>query len=224
MDPSQDPATNPYAAPTADLGTAATQYGDDDATLQLAEPIRREHLSHEASVRSVGLLYLLGGFFGVLSLIGLLVSGGFALSGQGGMGAAEASIIVVTLLITGGFTAVQILLGLGLRWLKGWARIGTILMTGLTLAYFAFVMAVSTLGGGMPIGGVIMLLFFTAIPSYIMWLMLCAKGRYVFTPEYQAIRAVTPHIKYQTSIIVKIAIALLLVIILIGIIALFVSG
>ena len=60
------PELNPYAATSA---TLATNLGTD------AELIRQQHLSHEASVKSIGLLYWLGGFFGCLLSIGYVIGG-----------------------------------------------------------------------------------------------------------------------------------------------------
>jgi hypothetical protein len=43
------------------------------------------------------------------------------------------------------------------------------------------------------------------------------EARFIMTPEYQRIIAATPHVKYKTSILVKVLLALLLIL-LIGII------
>jgi hypothetical protein len=48
------------------------------------------------------------------------------------------------------------------------------------------------------------------INGYILYLVFSEKGRRVFSPEYQEIIRQTPHVKYQTSIIVKIFVGLLL--------------
>ena len=45
------------------------------------------------------------------------------------------------------------------------------------------------------------------IVGYILYLMLSEKGSVVFSPAYKEIIARTPHIKYRTSLILKIALA-----------------
>jgi len=61
---------------------------------------------------------------------------------------------------------------------------------------------------GFPIG--------TVINGYILYLFLSKKGRTVFTPEYQEVIASTPEIKYRTSIIVWIFLAVLAGLLLLG--------
>jgi len=69
---------NPYQPPTADLE------GPIDPELADAEAIRKAHINHEASVRSVGLLYYIGTFALAIATIGQLmmfdsVQGGLSL-------------------------------------------------------------------------------------------------------------------------------------------------
>ncbi len=61
-------ATNPYATPRSDVGTRVV-------TSPEAVEIRRAHIRHEASVRSVGTLYYVStlGFVGI-AFVGLLAS------------------------------------------------------------------------------------------------------------------------------------------------------
>lgn len=102
---------NPYAA-TASSAEAVSIAIDD------AELTRRKYLSHEASIQSVGLLYMLGAAFSMLTVLGLL---------------------------------------------------------------------------GIPIG--------TLISLSILYLLLSEKGRMVFSPEYKAVIAATPHVRYRTSLV-----------------------
>ena len=89
-----------------------------------AEQIRTEHIKHEASVKSIGLLYFLGGT--VLLLLGLLsFFGGQAVSVLAGLAFA-------------GIGAGQIATAIGLRKLKSWARIPTGILSGIGLLGFPF--------------------------------------------------------------------------------------
>jgi hypothetical protein len=164
---------NPYAppmAPVADVSSADSH----------AEAIRREHIKHEASVRSIGGLYLFGGVLGTLGGIALLAST---------MGVDEQRAIVVA---AGAayvlFSVLSLVVGLGLRKLQPWTRIATI-------AFSCFGLL------AIPIG--------TLINGYILYLMVAAKGKRIFTPDYAAIIAATPHIKYRTSLVLWIAVGLL---------------
>jgi ABC-type multidrug transport system permease subunit len=62
---------------------------------------------------------------------------------------------------------------------------------------------------GFPIG--------TLINAYILYLFLSKKGRTVFSPGYQEVIAATPDVKYKTSIVVWIFIALVLAFIVIAV-------
>jgi hypothetical protein len=148
-----------------------------------AEEVRKEHIKHEASVKSVGFLYLLGGTL-------VLVFGGIGLVGVGASAPAADAMMGV------GFGAVIVLMGvlylatgLGLRRLKPWSRIVAGIFAGIGLL-------------GFPFG--------TIINAYILYLLLSGKGRMVFSSEYQTIIEQTPHIKYRTSIIVWIFLGILL--------------
>ena len=46
------------------------------------------------------------------------------------------------------------------------------------------------------------------IVGYILYLLLSPKGSVVFSPAYKEIIAQTPHIKYRTSLILKIVLVL----------------
>ena len=153
---------NPYSAPTA----VVAEVGIDAE----AEAVRREHISVEASLRSVGLLYYLG-------TIGLIVTGLVMFVGLFDIG-------MLSLV----FGVAMGVVGYGLRTLKPWVRIPAIVLAALGLL-------------GFPVG--------TLINGYVLYLLLCAKGRYIFTPEYEEIRKATPHVHYRTSIVVWIFVGFL---------------
>jgi hypothetical protein len=95
----------------------------------------------------------------------------------------------IGLLIAG---AAQLSAGYGVRALRGWGRaVGCVLSA---LGLFAF-----------PVG--------TLINGYILYLFLSKKGRTIFAPEYQDVIAETPDVKYRTSIVVWIVLALLVILV-----------
>ena len=61
---------NPYAPPKAEVADMT------QATTQ-AEVVRQEHIKHESSIRSTGMLYYLSGFM-MLVLAVILLAGGIA--------------------------------------------------------------------------------------------------------------------------------------------------
>lgn len=171
------PPSNPYAPPSARLVA--------DGTPDDAEAIRRELLQHEARLRSIGLLYLLGGgfylliaAFGVVGLLTSLVDGDTADLGFGLIGVAA----------LGTFGAGFVWIGLGLRRLHEKVRLATTILAVLGLL-------------GFPLG--------TLISAYILWALHGDKGKRVMTPEYRAVVVATPHIRYRTSWLVWLVLALL---------------
>lgn len=152
-----------------------------------SEEIRKEHLKHEASIRSVGFLYLLGGVFSALGAAGMLVASITSRSALGGF-----PIIVGIIYL--GLAALLLTCGMGVRKLKPWARTGSIILSCIGLL-------------GIPVG--------TLINGYILYLLLSKKGKTVFSEDYKRVIAETPHIKYKTSIIVWVFLAILLLLILV---------
>lgn len=147
-----------------------------------SEETRKKYLSHESSVRSVGVLYLIGG-------TGLLLVGlGAAVTASAGRNAVEGFLLGALFLVLGGM---QFWVGLAIRRLKSWSRIPTGILSGIGLL-------------GFPIG--------TLINGYILYLVFSEKGKMVFSEEYRAVIEQTPHIKQRTSIVVWIVLGLLLVI------------
>ena len=164
---------NRYAPPAATVADIVTVDSD-------AEEIRTEHVKHEASVKSVGTLYYIGGVILALSSLGLVASGVLS---QG------TSLMFMLVALYGVFAIASLVLGYGLRRLAPWARIPTVIVACIGLL-------------GFPLG--------TLINGYILYLVLSAKGKRIFEPDYAEIVAATPHIKYRTSIVVWIVLAILL--------------
>ncbi len=180
---------NPYAAPTTDVSVGASGLGAFDA-----ETIRKQYISHEASVKSIGTLYLLGAI--------LVIPAGLYLSGGAIAGTFEGDDEVSSSFMLG-LGIAYILLGIGqaataigLRRLRPWARTVASILSALGLL-------------GFPIG--------TLISAYFLYLLLSKKGTYVFSEEYRRVIAETPHIKYRTSIFLIILLIILLLLMLAGI-------
>lgn len=174
--------TNPYAAPR-EMEPAAPPTE--------AEAVRRDHLKHEASVKGVGSIYLIGG------IILLFAAFGAGIAGSATRSEGEAYI----LLVAGALGATGILglaVASGLRRLKPWARITAMVLSGIGIFVSFF---------GLPISVIVLL-----IHAYIFVMLLSPKSTLVFSPYYKEIVAATPHIKYRTSIVVWIALGILLLI------------
>jgi len=155
-----------------------------------AEEIRKAHISHEASVKSVGFLYLLGGAFILLASLGLMLAPNSARDAQT-FGLAFGVILAV-------LAGLQIATGFALRKLRPWSRVAGGILSGIGLL-------------GFPLG--------TLINGYILYLLLSKKGAMVFSEPYQRVIAATPHIKYRTSIIVWIVLGLLVLVLAIALAA-----
>ena len=97
------------------------------ATDSDAERIRKEHIKHEASVKSVGILYFLGG--GLLLLIGLL-------NLTMGVASQERSVSLGIGVVFLALAGVQIWAGIGLRQLRPWARVVSGILSGIRLIVF----------------------------------------------------------------------------------------
>ena len=191
-DTNQDP--NPYAVgvPTKTL----------NPKLLSAEQVRKEHLSHEASVKSIGLLYILGGVFGLFLFLGYVGIGIGLLSAPDAPGEMPSATMGLFLIVFGVFvlilSVVQLFAAVGLRKLAFWSKIPCSIIAGIGLLVI-------------PVG--------TLISAYVLYLIWSEKGKMVFSPEYKDVIQQTPHIKYKTSIFVWIFVGILMALILFGITA-----
>ncbi len=180
---------NPYAPVT-------TEAPLHNPISQAAE-IRRKYLNHEASVKSIGILYLLGAIFLIpagLFVIGLSIHAMATNSAE----IKSPAVLLVIGAFELAFGFLQGMTGLAIRQFKQWARVVGIIFSAIGLL-------------GFPLG--------TLISAYFLYLLTSAKGVYVFSDEYQQVIAATPEIKYKTSIVVWILLALLLGLIGLGLIA-----
>ena len=176
---------NQNTAPEQEVGSAAVESS--------AESIRRAHIKHEASVKSIGILYYLGACF----LIGAGIVG--FMSEEEGAFISKALTVIILL----GLGIFQCYVGWGLRRLRRWSRIPTIILSSIGLI-------------GFPIG--------TLINGYILYLVLCRKGVVVLSDEYKSIIEATPDIRYKTSIVIWIFVGILISLIVLGIIAALLSS
>ncbi len=113
-----------YCAACKPLALQRLKEGASGSTA--AEQMRKEHLKHEASIKSVGLLYYLGG-------AGLLLVGLMSFLSITRDGPRLAILVGVFLLLLG---AGQLWVGTGLRRLQKWARVPTGILSGLGLLGF----------------------------------------------------------------------------------------
>ncbi len=154
-----------------------------------AEHIRQEHIRHEASVKSIGFLYLIGAVFMIVIGLGNLAGASMpAPSSRRGL-------FLGSVLLA--FAALQIAMGLGLRRLKPWTRTAAGVFSALGLL-------------AIPLG--------TIINAYILYLLFSQKGKVVFSEAYQQVIAQTPQVRYRTSLVLWIALILLLLLLVIAVV------
>ena len=148
--------------------------------------IRRSHIAHEATLRSLGLLYYLGALFLILLATITLALGSPADTPSPLSDPLTAALALIGALLLG-------LTGRGLRTMQPWARIPVMSLSTLGLFYF-------------PMG--------TMICGYILYLVLCRQGQMVFSQDYQQIIKATPEIDYRTPWIAWLLFGLILLIML----------
>ncbi len=180
-----NPALNPYA-PTVDVGAAV-----DESDVEV---FRNHYLKHEASIKSLGLLYLIpGGFLlvgGVVALALALIS--LVTAGAGFQTADQVAGLLIGICLYGGLGTLYCYTGIGLRRFWPSARIIGSIFSVLGLL-------------AVPIG--------TLISGYFLYLLVSEKGRIVFSEPYQEAIRQTPHIKYKTPLLVKVLAGILLLLI-----------
>lgn len=184
-DASDQDSVNPYA-PTVNVAQA-------DAGPSDVEAYRKTYLSHEASVKSIGFLYLLGSFF--IIPVGLWIAAE-QLANENPPGVTQTE-DAVSALLSVSFGVFQVFVAIGLRRLQNWARVSSAIISLLGLIM-------------VPVG--------TLISAYILYLLLSEKGRVVFSEQYKQVIEQTPHIRYRTSKVVWILLGLVLLLLSIALI------
>lgn len=163
-----------------------------------AQAVRQEHIRHEAAVRSIGVLYYISAFAMVAGSIVFLIGAVAAMND-----ATEPGFLLVGATAAyGGLGALTFFVARGIRQLRSWARSVCTVLSIIGLI-------------GFPLG--------TLINGYILYLLHCAKGKRVFAPDYAAIVAATPHVKYRTSVVVWIVLGILVLVLLAAGISVFVN-
>jgi len=152
---------NPYTAP--ETTTGLLDHSSEE------EKIRRKHLNIEASIRSLGTLYLAGGVLALLGPLGTFSSIPDFSAEPENIGYLLGSVLIPILILV-----------MGIR-LRKLSRI-SVIFAGIISVFGLFLF---------PVGTIINLL--------ILYTLFCKKGRFVVTPEYQRIIRATPHVRYRTS-------------------------
>ena len=140
-------------------------------------------------MKSIGTLYYLGAIILALALVAYAIPF-LSLVRFGGMGAYEISMLLGGGLLIFGLVVLQWKLANGLRNLRPWVRIPIIVLSVIGLI-------------GFPLG--------TLISAYILYLMLAAKSKMIFSQEYQQIIAATPHLRYRSSLLKTVLFLILIV-------------
>lgn len=166
--PPPPPPANPYSAPMAPYAAGPS------GSLAEAERIRHTLGPHEANVRALGLLYLIGSALAGIASLGIL-----AATLMGSLTTPDAGPIPWFAVAAAGAlgTWLYYWIGSGLRGLRRYPRVGAIVLS-----------AVGVLG--FPVG--------TLIHGYFLYLLLSEPGKKVFSPEYQLVIAATPHLKFRS--------------------------
>ncbi len=223
--PSDD--NNPFAPPEAVIGTRSEIDFDVDTE---AELIRRHHLSHESSIKSLGLLFYVGAMLGfVFALAGALNATGVIKANQPLAGNSEEMTRVIMWLGTlfwGFVVALGFALGFGLRRLQVWARWTTLVFLVIAILYSLgvglVILALFQMLNPAPVLGV--LLFAIAIQGAIFYLLVAPKSGVVFSADYRRVIAQTPEIRSRTGLITKLSVGLLCFLIILGLIGVLASA
>jgi hypothetical protein len=151
------------------------------------ETIRKNHIDHESSVRSIGILYYLNAILQIIPVTLCIV-----------LPIVHPPLVkVFACIILISLGVFQFFVGCGLRALRKWSRIPTIILSGIGLLAF-------------PLG--------TLVSAYFLYLVVCQKGKTVFSDEYKSVIKATPYIRDKISIVAWIFLVLFgLMIVLLGI-------
>lgn len=168
-----------------------------DTAADEAEVLRRAHVRHEVHLKSIGALYYLSGGLMALACVSMLVS----VMSMAHLQATPPSLWLMVLIYVV-ISTLSFVIGWGFRGLRPWVRVPGGVLAALGLL-------------AIPIG--------TLINGWVLYLMFGRKGQVVLSPEYQAVIAATPQVKYQRTVGDWIATGIL-VVLLLSIVVLFVIG
>ncbi|MBY0395360.1 MAG: hypothetical protein K2X91_02675, partial [Thermoleophilia bacterium] len=199
----------PRAAPRGGARAAAAPESQEEA-----EQIRRAHLGHESSIRTLGALHLIG-FGGYLVGLGVLA---YQVIRDGKVPGTPVEVAAFLALVTLALS-IMLALGLGLRRLRPWAR----WVEAVLIVVFNVPNLIMVLVGANSVGeGLLVALLGSLIPAYLLYLLLSPKGRMVFSPEYRAIIERTPDVRFRSGcgsalLLLAILLAVIIVIVAFGV-------
>jgi hypothetical protein len=202
---------NPFEAPRAGIGEEVLyrDLADNDA-----EMIRLENIGHEANIKSLGHLNYLGAiFWGFFVVIAALMATGTIPQPPNQPNPVDPAMQRIIMGLGALFylvlTVINAVLGYGLTHLQVWARWTTLVFTVIAILYMAMTtLVVSFLVN--PAAGVAILVIGGSILGFILHLLVTRKSGVVFSAEYKEIIRKTPHVKYKTSVIVKVFLVMFL--------------
>ncbi len=211
-------ASSTRTAPTTALDAEPTDLSaGGDIEQAEAEAIRRELLNHETAVKSIGSLQGVFAFLIFLGVVGRIL----ALS-QTMVTPLARNLAILNVVINLCLGVLCVAICIGLHRLQTWARWTSIVLISLNLFFLALAMIAILLSGAVPVAAIVLLA--SAIPGYMLYLLVSHKATRIFTPEYRAIVAQTPHIKYRTSLVLKILLGLLVALMTLAIMAALFGG
>ena len=144
-----------------------------DPEIAQAEEERRAHLHVERSVLALGWLYIAVGCFTAFGLVGVLLA--------------------PTLDVDPGVDARLITAAVGSAMMAAWIGIGAGLVR-LRPRARPFAIGISVIGLlAFPIG--------TIFSAYFLYLLASKKGQRVLSPQWQAVRDATPHVRHRMTVV-----------------------
>lgn len=158
------------------------------------EKIRRQHIVHETAIKFIGVLFLLFGVLYIplflLFLLGMMMMHHSGWDNPYNVVLFVSVFIILPLPFWAGYTMFQ---------LKPGAKIPVILLGVLLSLFF-------------PAFEIYMIPVALFIGLYIVYMLLCKKGRYILSEDYTAIIEQTPHIEQDKTLIIASAVLALFIV------------
>jgi hypothetical protein len=209
---------NPYAPPEEAIEVEPIDL-ISTSDLAAAESVRKAYIGHEASVKSIGTLHYLGAF---MVLLGAVILFANALSGQVPGGPLTRGFMIGLSVVYFAMSGMHLALGIGLTRLRSWARWTEVVLISLVLSLYGVVAITNVVMEGKR--SVLVGIFLgSAILGYILYLLVSARATTVFSPEYKTIITQTPHIKYRTSLFLKLLLVLMVMMFTLAIVGTFIG-
>jgi len=151
--------------------------------------LRREHLRHEALLRSVGTVYYISAGLALTGAAMVLIR---MMLGGGDVDEDPPGALIAFLLL---MSSALVIVGRGVRELARWARIPIVVLSAIGLLAVPIGTVINWImfpQDAYPVRESMRVLIGTLIHGFVLWLVLCAKGRKVFSQEYAAAIEQTP--------------------------------